>query len=172
MKHPQPQFAYFVSRLRELYPRLAYIHVVEPRVAGSTAREPLAWETNDFLRAIWKGPDSEANGSVFLSAGGYTPQIAIDDAESKGDLIVFGRHYIPNVRCRSRVSFLKLISSSYYSPICRCESRKALHSRHMTGRHSTQGKIRKDIQTTLLPTLTLKHNIEQQDNRSTLLHFR
>lgn len=101
MKHPQPQFAHFVSRLRELYPRLSYLHVVEPRVAGTMDRKVLAWESNDFLRVIWKGPDNEANGSVYLSAGGYTPQTAIDDAENKGDLIAFGRLYIPNVSTHS-----------------------------------------------------------------------
>lgn len=100
MRHAQPQFATFVSRIRELYPRFAYLHVVEPRVAGYFSREILAWESNDFLRAIWKGPDSEANGSVYLSAGGYTPQNALDDAEDKGDLIVFGRYYISNVSLR------------------------------------------------------------------------
>lgn len=110
MKHPQPQFAYFVSRLREHYPRLAYIHVVEPRMSGSMERQLLAWESNDFLRVIWKGPDSEANGSVFLSAGGYTPQNAIEDAENKGDLIVFGRHYIPNVSMHSVLGCPMLIN--------------------------------------------------------------
>lgn len=98
MKHPQPTFAYLVSCLREAYPRFAYIHVVEPRVSGYLDREVQAGESNDFLRAIWKGPDSEENGSVYVAAGGYTPEIALKDADEKGDLIVFGRYYISNVR--------------------------------------------------------------------------
>lgn len=97
MDHPQPTFAYLVSRIRESYPRFAYLHVVEPRVAAGQDRVVLAGESNDFLRAIWKGPDSERNGSVYVSAGGYTPENALTDAEEKGDLIVFGRHYISNV---------------------------------------------------------------------------
>ena len=105
MKHPQPQFAFFVSRLRGLYPHLSYLHVVEPRVSNFDERKVLAWESNDFLRAIWKGPDSEENKSVYLSAGGYEPQNAVDDAEAKGDLIVFGRHYISNVSSLCAVSY-------------------------------------------------------------------
>lgn len=98
MDHPQPTFAFLVSRIRELYPRFAYLHVVEPRNAAGQDRVVLEGESNDFLRAIWKGPDSERNGSVYISAGGYTPEYALLDAEEKGDLIVFGRHFISNVR--------------------------------------------------------------------------
>ena len=98
MEHPQPTFAFLVSRLREEYPRFAYIHVVEPRAAGSLDRTPLVGESNDFLRAIWKSPSSEKNGSVYLSAGGYKPESALEDAEKNEDLIVFGRYFIPNVR--------------------------------------------------------------------------
>ena len=97
MERPQPTFAYLVSLIRSQYPRLSYIHVGEPRVAAEFDRGVAAYESNDFLRAIWKGPDSEKNGSVFLSAGGYTPENALKDADEKGDLIVFGRHYISNV---------------------------------------------------------------------------
>ena len=32
MKHPEPTFAALVARIREAYPRFAYLHVVEPRV--------------------------------------------------------------------------------------------------------------------------------------------
>jgi NADPH2 dehydrogenase len=97
MKHPAPQFAFLVSQLREAYPRLAYLHVVEPRVSGGVDRKAFEGESNDFLRMIWNGPDNETNGSVYLSAGGYSLHDALRDAEEKGDLIAFGRIYIPNV---------------------------------------------------------------------------
>ena len=97
MEHPQPTFAYLVALMREQYPKFSYLHVVEPRAAGSRDRTPLAGESNDFLRVIWKSPDSEKNGSVYLSAGGYAPDTALADAEKNEDLIVFGRHFIPNV---------------------------------------------------------------------------
>ena len=42
MKDPKPQFAYLVSQITQKFPRLAYIHVVEPRVTGFllAQREP------------------------------------------------------------------------------------------------------------------------------------
>lgn len=98
MEHPQPTFAYLVSRVREAYPRFSYLHVPEPRVAGILDRQPITGESNDFLRAIWKGPDSERNGSVYIAAGGFSAGNAIEVAEQTGDLIAFGRYYISNVR--------------------------------------------------------------------------
>ena len=97
MEHPQLTFAYLVSRIREAYPRFSYLHIVEPRVHGNLDRTPREGESNDFLRAIWKGPKSLENGSVYLAAGGYTPETALQDAE-KDDLIVFGRPFTSNVR--------------------------------------------------------------------------
>ena len=98
MKDPQPTFAYFVSELREMHPRLAYLHVTEPRVAAHDDREAVHGESNDFLRKIWKTKESQANGSMYISAGGYTLQRALEDAEKKGDLIAFGRYFTSNVR--------------------------------------------------------------------------
>lgn len=99
MQHVQPTFAYLVSLLREAYPKFAWLHVVEPGIAVLVEREVSEGESNDFLRAIWKGPDSEKNGSVYISAGGYEPESALKAAEEKGDLIAFGRYYISNVGC-------------------------------------------------------------------------
>lgn len=48
-------------------------------------------ESNDFLRAIWKD-------KPYISAGGFTRDIAIKDADERGELIAFGRYYISNVR--------------------------------------------------------------------------
>jgi NADPH2 dehydrogenase len=45
---------------------------------------------NDFLREIW-------SPRPFISAGGYTRELAIDTAETKGDLIAVGRLFISNV---------------------------------------------------------------------------
>lgn len=39
MKDPIPTFSYFVRRLKELYPDFAFVHLVEPRVDGTTSRE-------------------------------------------------------------------------------------------------------------------------------------
>ena len=96
MEHPQLTFAYLVARIREAYPSFSYIHVVEPRAHGNMDRTPLAGESTDFLQAIWKGPKSFENGSVYLAAGGYKPETALEDAE-RDNLIVFGRPFTSNV---------------------------------------------------------------------------
>lgn len=115
MDDPFPTYAYFVAQIRQLYPRFAYIHVIEPRVSGQDDREAGPGESNDFLRAIWNVPGSRENGSVYISAGGYTRPLALKFAEEKGDLTAFGRRFIPNVSFPYvlviRTGFMKLILS-------------------------------------------------------------
>ena len=100
MEHPQPTFAYLVARIREAYPRFAYIHIVEPRLSGTLDRTVRQNESLDFLRAIWNGPKSAENGSVFIAAGGYKPEDALKHCEETDDLVAFGRYFISNVRIR------------------------------------------------------------------------
>ncbi|KAJ6601062.1 hypothetical protein DFH09DRAFT_1020324 [Mycena vulgaris] len=88
--HPQPTYAYLVTQLRDRYPELAYLHVVEPRADGDqSAKVVKAGSSNDFIRDIW-------GDRRLISAGGYTRETAIAAAEEKGDLIAFGRPYIAN----------------------------------------------------------------------------
>ncbi len=47
-------------------------------------------QSNDFIREIWAP-------RAIISAGGYTRQSAIETADTKGDLIAFGRPFIGNV---------------------------------------------------------------------------
>ena len=47
-------------------------------------------QSNDFIREIW-GP------RPIISAGGYDRDLAIEFADTKGDLIAFGRYFISNV---------------------------------------------------------------------------
>jgi NADPH2 dehydrogenase len=84
MEAPKPTFAYFVSQAKERFPNLAYLHAIEPLVAGPNG------DSNDFLRKVW-------GDKVFIAAGGYTPQTAAETASAHGGLIAFGRHYIANV---------------------------------------------------------------------------
>ena len=86
---PIPLYTYLVTRIREQFPDLAYIHVTEPRISGETPRDPKD-ESNDFIRQIW-------SPRPFISAGGYDRDLAIEYADSKGDIIAFGRHFIANV---------------------------------------------------------------------------
>jgi NADPH2 dehydrogenase len=90
MEDPKPTFAYFVSRAKERFPDLAYLHAVEPRVAGDGDHDCADSDSNDFLRKIW-------DHKVFIATGGYTPETAAETASTQGGLIAFGRHYIANV---------------------------------------------------------------------------
>ncbi|KAF9050686.1 NADH:flavin oxidoreductase/NADH oxidase [Hymenopellis radicata] len=69
MEDPKPTFAYLVSQIKEKYPNLAYIHLIEPRVNGSSSRESWPAECRD---------------------------LATEVADEKGDLIAFGRVFIAN----------------------------------------------------------------------------
>ncbi|KAH8119681.1 NADH:flavin oxidoreductase/NADH oxidase [Phellopilus nigrolimitatus] len=120
MVHPEPTFAHLVHRIRESYPRFAYIHVVEPRIAGASDRQAQAGESNDFLRAIWKTPESGGNGSVYVTAGGYKPESALEIAETKGDLVAFARYYIANpdlpARIKKGIPFTPYDRETFYAP--------------------------------------------------------
>ncbi|KAF9475383.1 FMN-linked oxidoreductase, partial [Pholiota conissans] len=82
MADPISQFTHFISNVASSHPNLAYIHAVEPEVPGTA-------ESNDFIRNIWAP-------RPFITAQGYTRETAIERADSKGDLIAFGKVYISN----------------------------------------------------------------------------
>ncbi|KAF7347195.1 putative inactive dehydrogenase EasA [Mycena venus] len=86
---PKPTYTHLVTQLRNRFPELAYLHVVEPRVDGAETVAIKDGYSNDFIRAIW-------GNRPLISAGGYTRETAIAAAEDKGDLIAFGRGYIAN----------------------------------------------------------------------------
>ncbi|KIJ63020.1 hypothetical protein HYDPIDRAFT_113527, partial [Hydnomerulius pinastri MD-312] len=74
---------------------MAYLHVTEARVDGVRDQETPEGEVNDFLRKIWnRGEGGEKR--VFISAGGYTRETALQTAEEQGGLVAFGRLFISN----------------------------------------------------------------------------
>ena len=89
MKNPIPQFAHFISELKLRHPKLAYIHVIEPRADEGWTEN--SQQSSEPLRAIW-GP------LTYISAGGYNRQLALEVAEKTSSLITFGRHFLANVR--------------------------------------------------------------------------
>ncbi|KAI0000412.1 FMN-linked oxidoreductase [Russula vinacea] len=97
--NPIPVFTYLVTELRRRHPNFGYIHVVEPRVKGIVDRT-FESESNDFLRTIWAG-------KRWISAGGFTRDSAIKQADEKGELIAFGRYFTSNpdlpVRLRENI---------------------------------------------------------------------
>ena len=85
-------FTYFVNALKTAHPNLAYIHVVESRIAGNTTIEAPEGEEVDFLYKIW-------TPRAFLVAGGFDTPTAFAEAEKRvNTVVVFGRHFISNVR--------------------------------------------------------------------------
>ncbi|KAG6819571.1 hypothetical protein H0H93_010630 [Arthromyces matolae] len=112
---PKPQFTHFVSNLKARHPDLAYLHIVEPSIAGSTTSSSSgAQESNDFIRTIW-------SPSPLVVAGGYTRQTAIETAEShEGELVAFGRHYIANpdlpTRLEKNVPLTPYNRKTFYEP--------------------------------------------------------
>jgi N-ethylmaleimide reductase len=92
---PTGLFTYLAGELNRR--RLAYLHIIEPRVRGNVAvaegQEPLATEQ---LRGVYKGP--------IISAGGFDPDTAETIVE-KGDaaLVAFGRHFLANPDLPKRI---------------------------------------------------------------------
>ena len=114
MQNPIPTYTYLVTQLGELFPDLAYLHVVEPRtlpdgqprevkpgqvwvIANLSASSLMLKsffkiQSNDFLRALWAP-------KTFISAGGYTKELAIETTNThNNELVAFGRHFLANVR--------------------------------------------------------------------------
>ena len=57
MVDPLLQFNHLIHELARCFPKLAYLHVIEPRVIGEETRDPndidYYIEDNDFIRDIW-----------------------------------------------------------------------------------------------------------------------
>jgi N-ethylmaleimide reductase len=86
---PQALFAYVATELDAL--GIAYLHLIEPRIAGNVEDEsrdqaPVAAQT---LRAHFHGP--------IIAAGGFNGESAEAVLQSgDADLVAFGRHFIAN----------------------------------------------------------------------------
>ncbi|EGN94613.1 hypothetical protein SERLA73DRAFT_188595 [Serpula lacrymans var. lacrymans S7.3] len=113
MEDPVPTFSYVVNQF--LKHPLAYIHVVEPRIQGGSDFNDFVppSHNNDFLRKIWVD-------RPFISAGGYTRESALEVAENTGNLIAFGRKFIPNpdlpLRLFKNIPLSPGDRAAYYQP--------------------------------------------------------
>ncbi|KAF8417089.1 hypothetical protein L210DRAFT_3636433 [Boletus edulis BED1] len=84
--NPRPTFGYIVTALRDKHPKLAYLHVIEPRVPAGHSDTDTALnpdENNDFLRDIWNGGEG-GEERAFIAAGGHIREKALRTAEDKG----------------------------------------------------------------------------------------
>ena len=93
--NPRALFRYVAERLDSF--RLAYLHLIEPRVKGgdtvAKAQAPVAAQE---LSKIFLGP--------IIAAGGFEPETA-EATVVNGDasLIAFGRHFIANPDLPKRI---------------------------------------------------------------------
>ncbi|KAF5353555.1 hypothetical protein D9756_007780 [Leucocoprinus leucothites] len=86
IENPVPQFTHLVKALKEQFPTLGYLHIVEP----TSSRPDCSPNANDFIREIWKP-------NVLISAAMYTRDTAIRRAEERdNEVIAFGKAFIAN----------------------------------------------------------------------------
>lgn len=79
-----------LQELQRRLPRLAYIHMVEPRLAAGNAE--IEGHIDHTLN-----PFRKATSRPFLAAGGFKRDTAIAAvASGEADAVVFGRHFISN----------------------------------------------------------------------------
>ncbi|KAJ7708170.1 hypothetical protein B0H17DRAFT_910696, partial [Mycena rosella] len=93
MADPIPQFWHIISTLKSTHPKLMYLHLVEPRIAGDRDAAAVlgkVGESNDPLRALW------SPGTCIL-AGGFDQERGTQAADADGStLVVYGRHFVSN----------------------------------------------------------------------------
>jgi NADPH2 dehydrogenase len=96
MREPVPldTFEPWMRAVVAAQPHLAYIHAVEARGAGASASDAHAANAHpeDDLAPIRRIVQDA--GITFIAAGGYSPETALRQAESTGDVVAFGRHFI------------------------------------------------------------------------------
>ena len=109
--NPQELFAYVARELDAL--RIAYLHVIEPRVKGNiVVREGEGPIASEALGKIFKGP--------IVSAGGFEPDTAVQAVElGISAAVTFGRHFISNPdlprRIREGLSLAEYDRSTFYT---------------------------------------------------------
>ncbi|KAI9432674.1 hypothetical protein H4582DRAFT_2061507 [Lactarius indigo] len=90
MPDPIPTYTELVTRVRDTYPDLAYLHVIEITNMVRTFGQTETKQPTKFLRDIWGKRPYIANGS-------YERDTAIEAVEKEGGLVSFGRYFISNV---------------------------------------------------------------------------
>jgi len=90
MPDPVPTFSDLINDLRIRFDKLAYVHVIEPRVAGSeTSSDGLSTESNDFIKEIW-------SPRPLILAGNFVRENSIEATKEDNVLVAIGRYFISN----------------------------------------------------------------------------
>ena len=113
MEDPYPQFGHLLGELKAL--KLAYVHLVESRVAGNADIEPT--DKVDPLLEVW------GKTSPVLLAGGFRPESAKRVGEEYPEseiVVVFGRYFISNpdlpFRVINGVELTDYNRTTFYTP--------------------------------------------------------
>jgi NADPH2 dehydrogenase len=114
MSDPVPQFSDVIRKISGV--GLAYLHLVQNRIAGNADVADSAEESLDFAVKLWDGP--------LLIAGGLTPEAArhlVDEEYKEKDVIaVFGRYFIstPDLpfRIREGIDLNPYDRHTFYTP--------------------------------------------------------
>jgi NADPH2 dehydrogenase len=112
MDKPIPQFSDIIQKLNKV--GLAYLHLVESRIAGNADVE--ASDQLQFAYDIWTGP--------FLVAGGFRPdsarRLVDEEQKSKKIVVMFGRYFIstPDLpfRVKSGIELNQYDRDTFYTP--------------------------------------------------------
>ncbi|KAK1763975.1 hypothetical protein QBC33DRAFT_548458 [Phialemonium atrogriseum] len=114
MDEPIPQFADVIRRIKELSPSIAYLHLVESRIAGNADVE--ASDKLTFAYDIWDRP--------LLVAGGFTAESAqrlVEEHPDKEIVVMFGRYFIstPDLpfRIKSGLALSPYDRDTFYTPM-------------------------------------------------------
>ncbi|KAH9611560.1 hypothetical protein KSS87_009744 [Heliosperma pusillum] len=102
----------------ELNSRLAYLHVTQPRFTAQGTVAKSAEEALVDSQLLLK--IREAYDGVFVSSGGYTKELGMEDvAQGKADLVAYGRLFISNPdlveRFRANAPLNKYDRSTFYT---------------------------------------------------------
>jgi NADPH2 dehydrogenase len=115
MDDPKPQFTHLISELKPL--GLAYLHLIEPRIAGNVDRTvDEDKESLDFAFDAWE------RSAPVIVAGGYTAETASHALETRfrNDAVAFafGRHFISNpdlpFRLAKNIALAKYDRDTFY----------------------------------------------------------
>ncbi|VDB88411.1 unnamed protein product [Peniophora sp. CBMAI 1063] len=117
MTDPVPTFSAMITHLRDTYPKLFYLHIVEPRMKGDSAAHEDDWaqeqESNAFAYEIW-------GDRPMVVAGGHTRETALKATEKDNVIVAFGRLFLANPDLPARLKDdLKLNAynrDTFYTP--------------------------------------------------------
>ncbi|KAG8866898.1 hypothetical protein FRB98_004467, partial [Tulasnella sp. 332] len=116
----EPQFMHLITAIKDQFPKMAYLHLIEPRIQGSgevpNSVESSQGKSLDHLREAWGG---DREGSPVFAAGGHTLGTAQETIAEHGGAVVFGRAFLANpdlpLRLRHRLELNKANRETFYT---------------------------------------------------------